>query len=109
LDPVLALEAMTELLQNAAAFSPQDATVEVTAFGDRERAFWCIQQSAPLPPKGMPQWGRRPLESSRRAHYGLGLFRVRRVLEAQGAKLEFTHERERGVLRTEVCFPGVGD
>ncbi len=108
LDPVLALEAMTELLQNAAAFSPQDAAVEVTAFGDGVRAFWCIHQSSILAPKGMQEWGRRPLESSRRAHYGLGLFRVRRVLEALGATLEFTQDKERGVLRTEVCFPGVG-
>jgi K+-sensing histidine kinase KdpD len=106
LDPVLALEAMTELLQNAAAFSPQDAPVQVSAQGDARGAYWRIEQSAPAPLAGMQQWGMRPLESSRRAHYGLGLFRVRRIVDALGATLSFTQDPERGVLRTEVGFPG---
>lgn len=108
LDPVLALEAMTELLQNAAAFSPQDAPVQVAAQGDAGGAFWRIEQSAPEPLKGMRQWGMRPLESSRRSHYGLGLFRARQIVDALGATLAFTHDPERRLLRTEVCFPGTG-
>jgi hypothetical protein len=48
------------------------------------------------------------LESSRRSHYGLGLYRVRRVLQALGASLRFFHDLERGVLQTEVFFPGTG-
>ena len=107
-DPVLVLEAMTELLQNAAAFSAPEEAVRVAVEGDGDGAFWRIEQSAPLPPKGMSHWGLRPLESSRRAHYGLGLFRVRRILQALGASLTFSHELERGVLRSEVFFPGTG-
>jgi signal transduction histidine kinase len=106
LDPVLVLEAMTELLQNAAAFSASEEPVHVAAQGDGDGAFWRIEQSAPLPLKGMPQWGMRPLESSRRAHYGLGLYRVRRILQSLGAKLNFSHDLERGVLLSEVFFPG---
>jgi signal transduction histidine kinase len=108
LDPVLALEVMTELLQNAAAFSPPDEPVRVEAEGGGEGAFWRIEQVAPLPPKGMQEWGMRPLESSRRAHYGLGLFRARRVLGALGAGLTFEHDSGRGVLLSEVYFPGLG-
>ncbi len=108
LDPVLVLEAMTELLQNAAAFSAPEEPVHVAAQGDGDGAFWRVEQSAPLPVKGMQQWGLRPLESSRRAHYGLGLFRVRRILQALGARLTYSHDLERGVLRSEVFFPGTG-
>ena len=108
LDPVLVLEAMTELLQNAAAFSAPEEPVHVAAQGDGDGAIWKVEQSAPLPLKGMPHWGMRPLESTRRAHYGLGLFRARRVLQALGASLTFSHDLERGVLRSEVFFPGTG-
>jgi K+-sensing histidine kinase KdpD len=108
LDPVLVLEAMTELLQNAAAFSSQDEPVQVVLDTAEEGVFWRITQSAPLPLKGMHHWGLRPLESSRRSHYGLGLYRVRRVLQALGASLRFFHDLERGVLQTEVFFPGTG-
>lgn len=107
LDPVLVLEAMTELLQNAAAFSAQDTPVHVLARGDSSGAYWSIEQTASHPLEGMRDWGMRPLESSRRSHYGLGLFRTRRILTALGASLEFVQDMKRGVLRTEVLFPGV--
>jgi hypothetical protein len=95
-------------LQNAAAFSAPEEPVHVVVQGDGAGALWRIEQSAPLPLKGMLQWGMRPLESSRRAHYGLGLFRGRRVLQALGASLTFSHDLERGILRSEVVFPGTG-
>jgi signal transduction histidine kinase len=106
-DPALFLEAMTELMQNAAAFSAQESPVHVEARGDSGGVFWTIGQSAPLPFDGMQKWGLRPLESSRRAHYGLGLFRARRILSALDASLDFVHDLEDGVLRTEVSFPAL--
>jgi signal transduction histidine kinase len=106
-DPALFLEAMTELMQNAAAFSAQESPVHVEARGDSGGVFWTIGQNAPNSFDGMQEWGLRPLESSRRAHYGLGLFRARRILSALEASLDFVHDLEGGVLLTEVFFPAV--
>lgn len=105
LDPVLVLEALTELLENAAAFSPAEETVLVRACAHEGGGLWQVSQHCMTPPRDPSQWGVRPLESARRAHYGLGLFRVRRILRVHGARLDFVHDPVAGVLRTEVFFP----
>ncbi len=105
-DPVLVLEALTELLENAAAFSPAEEPVLVLASAREGGGLWQVRQHCMEPPRDPAQWGVRPLESSRRAHYGLGLFRVRRILRAHGASLGFEHEVVPGILTAEVYFPG---
>lgn len=105
-DATLVLEALTELLDNAASFSPGDQAVVTRVEPVDGRVRWTIEQHASEQPANVSQWGAKPLMSTRRGHYGLGLFRVRRILQAHGAGLSYRHEADISKLVTEVVFPG---
>ena len=53
------------------------------------------------------RWG-EPLLSGRRGAYGLGLFRVRRILETQGGELSFVFSAAENLLTTTATLPGAG-
>lgn len=106
LDPVLVLEAVTELLENASVFSPAEEAVVLRVGVRQDGALWQVRQHCMEAPRDLAQWGVRPMESARRGAYGLGLFRVRRILRAHGAGLDFVHDPVLGFLTAEVFFPG---
>lgn len=105
-DVALLAEVFCELLENAAAFSPGDAELVFRMELAPNQVSFVVEQ--PLG-KGAfdgdgEDWGRKPFVSARRGHYGLGLFRVRRLLEAQGARLVYVPEPFRDVLQSRVEF-----
>jgi K+-sensing histidine kinase KdpD len=103
-DATLVLEAFTELLDNAAAFSSSAMPVRMSVDAFRGKVRWRIIQHAEESPLNIGQWGRIPLVSTRRSHYGLGLFRVRRILRAHSAVLAFEYDEADQVLVSEVVF-----
>lgn len=103
-DAGLILEAFTELLENAAAFSHSSHPVRIGVETSAETVRWRIRQHAVERPESMGQWGRIPLVSTRRSHYGLGLFRVRRILRAHRALLNFEYDAGNEQLIAEVVF-----
>ena len=103
-DPVLVMEALLELLDNALGFSPLGALVRVSVETQEDGALWRIEQVADKCHTDISQWGRRPLESTRSPRYGLGLYRVRRIVEAHNANLNFFPHADGGLLVTEVFF-----
>jgi K+-sensing histidine kinase KdpD len=105
-DATLVLEALTELLENAAGFSPLESPLQLTVAQVENGVRWCIEQDSIEPPNQSDQWGMRPLVSTRRGHYGLGLFRVRRILQAHKASLVYRYNVGRKRLATEVVFSG---
>lgn len=105
-DPQMAFEALNELVGNAVAFSAEDAEVRVL-FGEESGAGTVrIFQRCAVRPPGMEGWGREPFLSTRRGHYGLGLFRARRVLEGMGAVLGFWFDEAGKGLVSSVSFEG---
>ena len=89
-DPELSLAALLEILGNALSFAPERGaiTFQVTA-ADTPGVVVNIGHDLAEPPSvPIEQWGLSPLLSTRRSAYGLGLFRARRILEAQGAVFE---------------------
>ena len=65
----------------------------------------CIHQQLSAPPASPAgDWGRTPLLSSRRNVYGLGAFRARRILEAQGGALDYIHSDADGSLVTTITL-----
>ena len=103
-DAGLVMEALLELIGNALGFSPVDSVVRVVCLSTEGGALWRIEQAVEKAPAGMERWGRVPLETTRRAHYGLGLFRVRRIVGVHHARLNFSHEADSRVLVTELLF-----
>lgn len=103
-DAGLVLEALIELLDNAAAFSSSEISVQIKVESCDSGVKWSIFQHAAECPAGHDSWGRLPLVSTRRSHYGLGLFWVRRVLKAHRASLAFVYQSVEKKLVTEIVF-----
>lgn len=107
IDPEVTLSAVLELLNNALHFGAAGAGV-VCAMREEAGAVLCtVEQEMAEAPGGPPDlWGASPLLSTRRGAYGLGLFRVRRGLEAQGSQLSFRYSAERKTLTASLTLPG---
>lgn len=107
LDPTLALEVFFELVDNALAFSAHDSAVSVSVSRSEDDVLcWRFEQAMKDPPSHPEQWGRVPFLSARRGHYGLGLFRARRIVDAHKGAIEFSHDRRTERFSTVVCFAG---
>ena len=50
-------------------------------------------------------WGREPLRKVSQGHYGLGLHRVRAIIEAQGGKMYAHYDPNASALITTLALP----
>ncbi|MFN2623505.1 MAG: hypothetical protein ABR611_11740, partial [Chthoniobacterales bacterium] len=50
-------------------------------------------------------WGREPLRNIRQRHYGLGLNRVRAIIEAHGGQFSARYDSKTASLVTTVTLP----
>lgn len=107
-DPELVLSACLELLANATQFAKEGSSMTVKMESASLGVDILIEQTLAEELADSPtDWGKSPLQSTRRGAYGLGLFRARRSLAAQGANLDFVHAAEKGVLLTKVTLRAV--
>lgn len=91
-----------ELSANAAAFSPGvPLTVSVTAKGDRVIFELREPKKEPEDPSA---WG-QPLCSSARGHYGLGLWRAKRMTTVNEGTLSQRYDEKEKCLISEVSLP----
>lgn len=91
-----------ELLTNAAAFS-EGGTATASACREGDEVTFALRE----PKSGTldaSKWG-EPLVTTRRGGYGLGLWSVRRLLEANHARITQHHEAEEGALMTRIFLP----
>ena len=106
IDPELSLHALLEVLANALHFGDERAAITFLAGtrtgGDVTVTLREILPQAPAIP--LEDWGRTPLLTTRRNAYGLGLFRVRQIIEAQGGALDAAYSDQ--VLTTSITLPG---
>lgn len=106
-DPELTITALRELLANADHFADQTLprfSCIVTG-GDTAVEFTLKEPRTALPGTALEDWGRTPLASTRRGAYGLGLFRARRILEAQGGGLKVSYSATQQLLETTATLP----
>ena len=91
-----------ELLANAAAFSEGST---VTASARRAGGDVLFELSEPKRSAlDTTAWG-RPLATKRRGGYGLGLWSVRRLLDANHARFAQAYLPDEGVLLSRISFP----
>jgi signal transduction histidine kinase len=104
-DPQLLLEVFTELFANAFQHNRGKGPVLAKARIDNKRFLFTLSE-----PKGrfdLPteNWGREPIGKVTQRHYGLGLNRVRAIVEAHGGKLHAQYDPNVSRLITTLTLP----
>ena len=102
-DPDLTINALLELLTNAIHFGATSLDCEAADSPDGI-SFILKETSAAGPVIPTEEWG-EPLLTTRRGAYGLGLFRVRRILAAQAGGITFHPSSVDRQLTTTVTLP----
>ena len=105
LDPDVTLSAALELLNNALHFADVGTPLVARLKERNKQVLLCVEESLDTMPDSPEDWGRSPLKSTRRGAYGLGLFRARRSLEAQGSQLDFHYQPEQKRLVATITLP----
>jgi K+-sensing histidine kinase KdpD len=105
IDPQLLQETFIELFANAFRHDRGKGVLVATAKMDNNGFLFTLEE-----PKGrfdLPtdNWGRKPLRKISQGHYGLGLNRVRAIVEAHGGKLHAQHDPEHSTLITRLSLP----
>jgi len=108
IDPQLLQEAFTELFANAFRHDRGKGALVATAKIDKDRFLFALCE--PKAGFNLPteNWGREPLRKISQNHYGLGLNRVRAILEAHGGEMHALYDSERSTLITRVILPVSG-
>lgn len=105
-DPEVTMWVFLELLTNALRFAAEGTPIDFRVAETGDALVATLHESPAAEPLFAPeQWGRSPLLSTRRGSHGLGLFRVRRILEAQGGDYHVEYSARDQTLITRVGLP----
>jgi K+-sensing histidine kinase KdpD len=105
-DPQLLQEALLELFANAFRHE-RDTAQPIVATGKIDNGQFTLTLEEPKKQfdTQTEKWGREPLGTASPGHYGLGLNRVRLIVEAHGGELRAQLDRNDSVLRTSMTLP----
>jgi len=104
-DPQLLQEAFTELFANAFRHNRDKGTLTAIAKVDRNRLLFTLQEPKSGFDLPTESWGREPLRKASQGHYGLGLNRVRAIVEAHGGKIHAQYDPSVSTLTTTLALP----
>jgi K+-sensing histidine kinase KdpD len=105
IDPQLLPEAFTELFANTFRHNRDKDVLVATAKIDSNRFLLSLEEPKSQFDLATDNWGREPLRKISQGHYGLGLNRVRAILEAHGGELHAQYVPNVSVLTTTVALP----
>jgi signal transduction histidine kinase len=106
IDYELFQQALIELIGNALAFGEAGEKIQIIATVNKAGTNLEVRQKMNIAPESSPdRWGDEPLASTRRGHYGLGLFYARRIVAAHGGTLSFAWNERAGELFTRLAIP----
>jgi K+-sensing histidine kinase KdpD len=105
IDPQLLQQAFLELFTNAFQHQPGEGPITVASKIDNDRFVFTLREPKKSFEMSTENWGREPLKNVGRSQYGLGLNRVRGILEAHGGELSASYDQTASVLLTTVVIP----
>jgi len=108
-DPQLLQEALTELFANAFRHSRGKGRIVVTAKMENGRFIFTVEEPKARFDEPADNWGREPLRKVGQGHYGLGLNRVRAIVEAHGGEMYAQHDPNVSTLTTTLVLPASGN
>jgi signal transduction histidine kinase len=107
-DPQFLEEAFTELFANAFRHDRGKGPLLAKAKIDNKRFLFTLHEPKPRFNLSTQDWGREPLGKISNRHYGLGLNRVRAIVEAHGGELHAQYDPNVSALITTLALPMSG-
>ena len=104
-DPQVLQETFIELFANAFRHNRGKGVLVATAKIDNDQFLFTLEEPKARFDLPTDKWGREPLRKISQGHYGLGLNRVRAIVEAHGGELYAQHNPEHSTLITRLSLP----
>jgi K+-sensing histidine kinase KdpD len=105
IDPQLFQEIFVELFANAFQHDRGKGGLVARARISGGRFLFTLHEPKAVFSFDMQNWGRQPLRHVRQRHYGLGLNRVRAIIEAHGGELQAQYDPKAATLVSTVTLP----
>ncbi len=104
-DPQLLQEVFIELFANAFRHDRGKGPLLAKAKVDNNRFLFTLHEPKDRFDLPMQNWGREPIRKISQRHYGLGLNRMRAIVEAHGGKLRAQYDPNASELITTLTLP----
>ena len=105
IDPQLFQEVFVELFANAFHHDRGKGAVVARVRISDGRFLFSLHEPKAVFSSDTQNWGREPFRHVRQRHYGLGLNRVRAIIEAHGGELEAQYDPKTATLVSTVTLP----
>jgi K+-sensing histidine kinase KdpD len=105
IDPQLFQEVFAELFANAFHHDRGKGALAAKARISNGRFLFSLHEPKAVFSSDTQNWGREPFLNIRQRHYGLGLNRVRAIIEAHGGELEAQYDPKTATLVSTVILP----
>jgi len=103
-DPELLQQAFIELFENAFQHERGESALVLTAKIDKNRFMFTLHEPKVRFEGSTENWGREPFRNISRGHYGLGLNRVRVIVEANGGEIHAQYDPNASTLITTLIL-----
>jgi K+-sensing histidine kinase KdpD len=105
IDPQLFQEVFVELFANAFQHDRGKGALVARARITDGRFLFTLHEPKAVFSSETQNWGREPLRRIRQRHYGLGLNRIRAIIEAHGGELRAQYDPKAATLVSTVTLP----
>lgn len=105
IDPLMAQQAFLELFANAFHHERNVKGITAKACVDNGNFVFELREPKAKFELSTKDWGREPLRHVSQGHYGVGLNRVRMIVETHGGKFGADYERATSTLVSKITFP----
>jgi K+-sensing histidine kinase KdpD len=105
IDPQLLQEAIVELFANAFRHDRGEGALVTKVTVDRNQFIFTLHEPKERFELSTVNWGREPLRNISHGHYGLGLNRVRVIIEAHGGEMHARYDPKSATLATTLTLP----
>jgi len=103
--PELLQEAFIELFANAFRHDRGKGALVAKATVDKNQFIFTLHEPKERFELSTVNWGREPLRNISHGHYGVGLNRVRIIIEAHGGKMHAQYDAKSATLATTLTLP----
>jgi K+-sensing histidine kinase KdpD len=104
-DPQLLQQAFSEVFANAFQHDREKGALIAVARVDGKRFVFTLREPKARFESSTENWGREPFRRITRGHYGLGLNRVRVIMEAHGGEMHAKYDPKGSTLLTTLTLP----